>query len=138
MNIFYEKKIKNGIFLTPKQTQNQPSITFDANNKSLYTLIMHDPDAPVGNYLHWIVVNIPENKIEKGDILVQYKGPSPPEIPDIIHRYFFILLKQDNKIEIKEKIPSIMNLANLYSILNTKLKKVDIQYFTSKYQKIIK
>jgi phosphatidylethanolamine-binding protein (PEBP) family uncharacterized protein len=138
MNIFYEKKIKNGIFLTPKQTQNQPSITFDTNNKSLYTLIMHDPDAPVGNYLHWIVVNIPENKIEKGDILVQYKGPSPPEIPDIIHRYFFILLKQDNKIEIKEKIPSIMNLANLYSILNTKLKKVDIQYFTSKYQKIIK
>ena len=122
MIIRYKKQIKNGIFLTPRQTQKEPSVIFNADKESLYTLIMHDPDAPSGNHLHWIVVNIPGNKIKNGNILVEYKGPSPPEIPDIIHRYFFILFKQDSTIEMTEKIPNVMSLSKLYSILNLLIK----------------
>ena len=67
--------------------------------KSL-VLIVDDPDAPSGTWVHWVVINIPvsgsEFRIEKDSVpglecmndfrKVSYGGPSPPSG---IHRYFF-------------------------------------------------
>lgn len=80
-----------------------PSLEFKdvpANTLSL-ALIMHDPDAPSGDWLHWIwwdldpsVKEITENAkisatIGKNDFgSFDYRGPCPPSG---VHRYFFEL-----------------------------------------------
>ncbi len=69
--------------------------------KSL-ALVVDDPDAPAGTWVHWIVINIPptvkqivENTVPPGakQLLndfhqAKYGGPSPPSGT---HRYFFKL-----------------------------------------------
>ena len=45
-----------------------------------YSLIMTDPDAPsredpkFGEYVHWVVCNIPNSEVEKGSIKYSYVG----------------------------------------------------------------
>ncbi|OGH24953.1 MAG: hypothetical protein A3B47_02520 [Candidatus Levybacteria bacterium RIFCSPLOWO2_01_FULL_39_24] len=88
------------------------------NAKSL-VLIMDDPDAPGGTWIHWIVFNIDpntveiaENSVPKGGIEAttsfgkkSYGGPCPPVRhryaqalagePSGTHRYFFKLYSLD-------------------------------------------
>jgi len=54
---------------------------------------MHDPDAVNGDYIHFLDINIPGNNITNGQILLYYKGPSPPPRTGI-HRYIFLLFEQ--------------------------------------------
>lgn len=81
------------------------------NAKSL-ALIMDDPDAPAGTWVHWIVWNIPPNTktIAKGTEpqgtqgitsfgKVGYGGPCPPFGT---HRYFFKLYALDITLDLKE------------------------------------
>ena len=48
-----------------------------------YTLIMTDPDVPnramptEREHLHWLVVNITDRNIAKGEEIVPYKSPLP-------------------------------------------------------------
>ena len=70
-----------------------------AGTKS-FALINDDPDAPVGNWTHWLVKNIPANTTSIAENSVPgeevnsswgdkpYKGPKPPSGT---HRYFFKL-----------------------------------------------
>jgi Raf kinase inhibitor-like YbhB/YbcL family protein len=69
-----------------------------AGTKSL-TLIVDDPDAPGGMWVHWVVFNIPPTKnIPQGAVpgtegnndfrKTSYGGPCPPQG---VHRYFFKL-----------------------------------------------
>jgi len=76
-------------------------------------LIMHDPDAPVGDYVHWLIWNIPpeiteflegeapDSAIEGtnsfGD--VHYDGPCPPSGT---HRYIFELYALDAMLDLEE------------------------------------
>lgn len=76
-----------------------------------YTLIMDDPDAPMGTWVHWVVYNIPPNDTTlpthypKDSIMAQgirqgitsfgktgYGGPCPP---NGTHRYFVKLFALD-------------------------------------------
>ncbi len=85
--------------------------------KSL-VLIMDDPDAPVGTWVHWVVYNIPANikilkqNIDKKPVLengitqgknswgeIGYGGPCPPKITGT-HRYFFKLYAIDKKLNL--------------------------------------
>ena len=75
-------------------------------------LIVDDPDAPVGDWVHWLVFNIPvsttrikENSVPSG---VQgtnswgrndYGGPSPPSGT---HRYFFKVYALDSELDLDE------------------------------------
>jgi hypothetical protein len=81
------------------------------NAKSL-ALIMDDPDAPSGTWVHWVVWNIPPDTktIAKGTEPqgVQgttsfgkqgYGGPCPPFGT---HRYFFKLYALDTTLDLKE------------------------------------
>ena len=81
------------------------------NAKSL-ALIMDDPDAPAGTWVHWVVWNIPVDTktIAKGTEPqgIQgttsfgkpgYGGPCPPFG---IHRYFFKLHALDTTLDLKE------------------------------------
>lgn len=57
-----------------------------------------DPDVPTRGYRkefnHWLVGNIPEDKVAKGEILAEYVGSGPPEGTGL-HRYAFLLFKQN-------------------------------------------
>ena len=85
-----------------------------ANTKS-FTLIIHDPDAPAGDWTHWLLYNIPSDKqsllesfpseINLPDGMRQgrnswhqtkYGGPCPPSGT---HRYFFTLYALDTFLE---------------------------------------
>ena len=79
------------------------------DTKSLL-LVVDDPDAPFGTWVHWIVVNIvpanaitiEENTIPGDEILndfgkVGYGGPCPPSGT---HRYFFKLYALDTSISL--------------------------------------
>lgn len=89
-----------------------PKISFSnipRHTKSL-ALIMDDPDAPSGTFVHWIVWNImpTKNGFEKGESLVEpqgvtsfgkqgYGGPCPPSGT---HRYFFKLYALDTILDL--------------------------------------
>lgn len=81
-----------------------------ANAKSM-ALIMDDPDAPRGTFVHWVVWNInaetkeiPENTVPSesmegitGRGMAGYIGPCPPSGT---HRYFFKLYALDDKLDL--------------------------------------
>ena len=87
-------------------------VEFPPKTKS-FCLIMDDPDAPAGNWVHWILINIassttaivenskpPEaigglNSWNKNN----YGGPCPPSGT---HRYFFKLFALDRMLDAKK------------------------------------
>jgi phosphatidylethanolamine-binding protein (PEBP) family uncharacterized protein len=82
--------------LSKQETQSQPSVQFTPIPGRLYTLVMWDPDVPQQiqpGFVHWIVTNIQSPKDIPLNILLEYKGPSPPSGT---HRYFFGLFEQQS------------------------------------------
>ena len=71
-------------------------------------LIVDDPDAPMGTWVHWVVWNIPpEGRIEEKSVPGEqgindfnkpdYGGPCPPSGT---HRYFFKVYALDTKLNL--------------------------------------
>ncbi len=90
---------------------NPPLIIEDlpAGTESL-ALIVDDPDAPRGTWVHWVVYDISKtNRIEEGSVpgkqgmndfkKKDYGGPCPPSGT---HRYFFKLYALDQNLNLKE------------------------------------
>ena len=88
------------------------NITNVPKNSKTLSIIMDDPDAPMGTFTHWIVWNIPPHKTqftraEKFDFIQgrtsfgteEYGGPCPPSG---IHRYFFKIYALDIKLDLKQ------------------------------------
>ncbi|XP_014224826.1 protein D2-like [Trichogramma pretiosum] len=92
------KEIKLGTEITPTEAQNIPEVHYKHDGGILYTLFMTDPDVPVRGYArewqHWVVGNIPEDKVHKGEVLTEYVGPAPPKNSGA-HRYVFLLYRQN-------------------------------------------
>ena len=85
-------------------------------NTASYALIVDDPDAPSGTFVHWVIYNIPatSNGLQEavaqtpalGDGTAQgrnsgshqyYDGPCPPSGT---HRYFFKLYALDSRLDL--------------------------------------
>lgn len=81
------------------------SVLFPNTQKSLY---VSDPDAPSRNepkfreWHHWLVVNIPGNDVSKGETLSEYVGSGPPQGTGL-HRYVFLVYKQNDKLSCSEQ-----------------------------------
>ena len=91
-----------GTNISPALAWNEPP----AGTKS-FALIVDDPDAPAGTWVHWVLYNIPANthnlpentdlrglsvgKNSSGNM--RYDGPCPP---NGTHRYFFKLYALDS------------------------------------------
>lgn len=88
-----------------------------AGTKS-FALIMDDPDAPAGTWVHWVLYNIPADAKELAEGVTKqeqladgalqggndfrkigYGGPCPP--PGKPHRYYFKLYALDAKLDLK-------------------------------------
>lgn len=89
----YGQANSNGKTLTKQDTANPPVATFSGEDRTLYTLVMSDPDAAAKSWLHWLITNIPgeSNTVLEGQQVVPYSGPNPPSG---IHRYIFTLYQQ--------------------------------------------
>ncbi|XP_011352257.1 protein D2 isoform X3 [Ooceraea biroi] len=110
LNVSYPNNIKVeiGKVLTPTLVKDQPTVQWDAEANALYTLCMTDPDAPsrenpkFREWHHWLVGNIPGSDVSKGEVLSEYVGSGPPQGTGL-HRYVFLLYKQNNKLTFTEK-----------------------------------
>jgi Raf kinase inhibitor-like YbhB/YbcL family protein len=121
---------KNGSQIPPKYTCDgedvNPHLEFSAvpiETKSL-ALIVDDPDAPMGDWVHWLVYNLPpsQDRIEEDTIPInatfgqtdfgnkQWGGPCPPSGE---HRYFFRLFALD----LKPILPDGLNKKALIEII---------------------
>lgn len=94
--------------LTPTQVKDPPSVHYEGDENEFYTLCLTDPDAPsrqspkYREWHHWLVVNIPGNRICDGEVLSEYVGAGPPQGTGL-HRYVFLLYKQAEKLTFDEK-----------------------------------
>lgn len=93
---------------------NPPLVFYDVPDKTKsLVLIVDDPDAPLGTWVHWVVFNIPketrsihENSTSQGIQAITsfgkpgYGGPCPPSG---IHRYFFKLFALDTVLSLTGK-----------------------------------
>ena len=133
MNVLYSNlEIKNDAFFTPIETHVEPQVEYLAIPNTLYTLILHDPDAVGGNHLHWVIVNINGNNLHTGEQLLEYKGPAPPKGTGK-HRYIFLLFEQPGRINAHLYNRS-MSMRELYKNLQANLKLISSIYFISKNQ----
>ena len=97
-----------------------PKLTWSGSpaNTQSFALIMDDPDAPVGTWVHWVLYDLPPDTKELSEGVVKqeqlssgarqgrndfgkigYGGPCPP--PGKPHRYFFKLYALDAKLNLK-------------------------------------
>lgn len=96
--------------LRPRQnTLTQPTISYNSSQNELYTLVIYDPDAPHPSYLHWLVVNIPEDKIQDGTTIMEYEPPNPPSGQ---HKYYVNLYKQISALQVPIPKRSGFNIQN--------------------------
>lgn len=105
----------DGTDLSPPLTWESPP----SGSKS-FALIVDDPDAPVGTWVHWVLYDLPQETKElsegvpASDTLpngakqgvndfrkIGYGGPCPP--PGPAHRYFFKLYALDTQMNLKPR-----------------------------------
>jgi Raf kinase inhibitor-like YbhB/YbcL family protein len=91
------------------------SWTGEPASTASFALVMDDPDAPAGTWVHWVIWNVPRtthllprNVMKSGTLpdggmqgkngfgKIGYNGPCPP--PGKKHRYFFRLYALDTKL----------------------------------------
>lgn len=88
--------------------------------KSL-ALVVDDPDAPGGTWVHWVVFNTPVTEEISEDSVpgtqgyndfgrVDYGGPCPPSGT---HRYFFKVYALDTKLNLEEGVTKKTLLATM-------------------------
>uniref|UniRef100_A0A1L8EBV7 Putative phosphatidylethanolamine-binding protein n=1 Tax=Haematobia irritans TaxID=7368 RepID=A0A1L8EBV7_HAEIR len=100
-------EVKEGNVLTPTQVKDQPTLSWNADSNAFYTVCMTDPDAPsrkeptYREWHHWLVGNVPGSDVSAGEVLSAYVGSGPPEGTGL-HRYVFLVYKQDGKLTFDE------------------------------------
>jgi len=106
----------DGADVSPQLTWSDPP----AGTKSL-ALLADDPDAPVGNWNHWVLWNLPAESRQLTENVAKtaqlpdgsrqglndfrkagYNGPCPP--PGKPHRYYFKLFALDATLELKGNV----------------------------------
>ncbi|XP_029312792.1 large ribosomal subunit protein mL38 isoform X2 [Cottoperca gobio] len=91
--------------LTPTEAASVPQISFEAEEGSLWTLMLTCPDEHLldneAEYVHWLVGNIPGGAVQAGEELCHYLPPFPPRGTGF-HRYVYVLFKQEGRIDFQE------------------------------------
>lgn len=102
-----DKSVNLGNELTPTEVKDTPSVKWEAEDSTYYTLAMVDPDAPsraeptYREVNHWLVANVQGNDLSTGDVITGYVGSGPPKGSGL-HRYVLLVYKQNQKLEFDE------------------------------------
>jgi phosphatidylethanolamine-binding protein (PEBP) family uncharacterized protein len=131
MEIFYNGNIlKDNQFLTVSESQVEPEIKINVDPSKLYTLILYDPDAVGGTYIHWTKTNITNNDIKTGNIIIPYKGPAPPPKSGK-HRYIFNLYQQNAENKMLPLVERAFELNDLENHLQVNNPIYQIQFISA-------
>ncbi len=95
-----------------------PSVAWEpVEGAATYALVVYDPDAPKGIFIHWVIYNIPASvhglpeAIQRAPLTAYgvqglnsfgklgYGGPCPPPGPR--HHYHFLLLALDTRLDLE-------------------------------------
>ncbi|KAH8373177.1 hypothetical protein KR009_000106 [Drosophila setifemur] len=118
LNISYEldgdslAPVFNGNVIKPKEAAKAPLVSFDgqvdpitgqaSDQDSFWTLVATNPDAhytnPSSECLHWFIANIPNGKVNEGEVLAEYLPPFPPRGVGY-QRIVFVLYKQQARLD---------------------------------------
>ncbi|XP_072154670.1 protein D3-like [Bemisia tabaci] len=118
-----------GTIFPLSKVQNKPTnITWPALKNALYTLLLFGPDLGAMDLLtrgwnHWLVVNIPENRVNDGDVHTEYNSIDEDLYRlEGLYRLLFLVYKQPNNesipvpnANIKTRMP-LPNLPTLFCI----------------------
>ncbi|KAI3365417.1 hypothetical protein L3Q82_010509 [Scortum barcoo] len=96
-----------GNHLTPTKAASVPQVSFDAEEGSLWTLLLTCPDEHLldneAEYVHWLVGNIPGGAVQAGEELCHYLPPFPARGTGF-HRYVYVLFKQEGLVNLQDDI----------------------------------
>uniref|UniRef100_A0A3Q0SVI6 Large ribosomal subunit protein mL38 n=1 Tax=Amphilophus citrinellus TaxID=61819 RepID=A0A3Q0SVI6_AMPCI len=119
-------QVHYGNQLSPTEAASAPQISFNADEGSLWTLLLTCPDIHALDGLCLCRGNIPGAAVQAGEELCHYLPPFPARGTGF-HRYIYVLFKQEGAINFQEDIrPS-----PCHSLLHRTFKTVD---FYRKYQ----
>jgi hypothetical protein len=105
------------LFIPVEKTQNQPKVVIAQINKNYSSLFMYDPNAVGGIFVHWLVLNIPQNSdITKGETKREYGPPSPPQESGK-HTYMFKLYTHNKPLNIPQD--SVNNYDEVLKVLTS-------------------
>ncbi|XP_072142772.1 protein D3-like [Dermacentor andersoni] len=94
-------KVDMGNELEPTSVAEPPDVVLRGRSGYFYALCMVDVDAPSARapkhraWLHWLVVNIPAQRLDAGKVLATYSPPTPATSTGS-HRFVFIQFEQPN------------------------------------------
>lgn len=86
------------------------------DNTKTFAIIVDDPDASGGTFVHWVIYNIPSNVNDLNEGITPYNLPSGAKLgtnhfgdndyggpcpPSGTHRYYFTLYALDSDVQIK-------------------------------------
>ncbi|KAJ8664715.1 hypothetical protein QAD02_006377 [Eretmocerus hayati] len=98
-------RVHRGNIIKSCEAKNAPSVSYKAEPDTLWTLLLTTPDGNFSGsdyeYCHWFIGNIPGNDISKGEQIIDYLRPIPPQGIGFC-RYIFVLYKQDKRIDFSE------------------------------------
>ncbi|CAJ1081136.1 S ribosomal protein L38%2C mitochondrial [Xyrichtys novacula] len=111
LRISYDQDNSHQVFhgnrLTPTEAAPVPKVSFEAEEGSLWTLLLTCPDEHLldneAEYIHWLVGNIPGGAVQAGEELCHYLPPFPAKGTGF-HRYIYVLFKQGGRIDFQEDI----------------------------------
>ncbi|XP_046887699.1 39S ribosomal protein L38, mitochondrial [Hypomesus transpacificus] len=102
-------QVHHGNHLTPTEAAVAPQVTFEAEEGSLWTLLLTSPDEHLqeseGEYLHWLVGNIQGSVVQSGEELASYLPPFPAKGTGF-QRFVYVLFKQDRRIDYRAHEPN--------------------------------
>nr|XP_046232588.1 39S ribosomal protein L38, mitochondrial [Scatophagus argus] len=128
LNICYNQdnsaRVYYGNRLTPTEAASVPQISFDAEEGSLWTLLLTCPDEHLqdneAEYVHWLVGNIPGGAVQAGEELCHYLPPFPARGTGF-HRYIYVLFRQEGRISFQEDVRPLP----CHSLVDRTFKTVD-------------
>nr|XP_033816179.1 39S ribosomal protein L38, mitochondrial isoform X2 [Geotrypetes seraphini] len=94
--------VYHGNVVTASEASSPPRVMYEAEEGSLWTLLLTNPDGHLreteAEYVHWLVGNIPGNQVASGEEVCHYFPPFPAKGTGY-HRHIFILFKQNRPID---------------------------------------
>ncbi|XP_050423328.1 39S ribosomal protein L38, mitochondrial [Adelges cooleyi] len=103
--------VYRGNIIKPTEATSAPNVKFESLADSLWTLALTNPDGHLqkenSEYIHWLVGNIPDGDVSKGETVFSYLQPFPAKGTGY-QRMIFVLYQQTSKIDFTQlkKSPS--------------------------------